>query len=74
MTTANLNEFVLEGKRMTNEQKMSEIELSNYDKILGFHAVTVKRNGIFKTIQAFYLAMFENVYTCDGILIANRIS
>ena len=73
MTTANLNELVSEGKKMTNEQKMSEIKLSNYDKILGFHSVIVKRNDTFKTIQAFYLGMFENAYTCDGRLIANRI-
>ena len=31
MTTANLNEFVSEGKKMTTEQKMSEIKLSYYN-------------------------------------------
>lgn len=74
MTTANLNEFVLEGKKMTTEQKMSEIKLSNYDKVLGFHSVIVKRDNVFKTIQAFYLNMFENIYTLDERLIANRIA
>jgi len=74
MTTANLNEFVSEGKKMTTEEKMSEIKLSNYDKIVGFNNVIVKRNNTFKTIQAFYLEMFENIYTLDGRLIANRIS
>jgi hypothetical protein len=74
MTTANLNEFVSEGKKMTTEQKMSEIKLSNYDKVLGFHSVIVKRNNAFKTIQAFYLDMFENTYTLDERLIANRIA
>ena len=74
MTTANLNEFVSEGKKMTTEEKMSEIKLSNYDKIVGFNSVIVKRNNTFKTIQAFYLEMFENIYTLDGRLIANRIS
>lgn len=74
MTTANLIEFVSDGKNMTTEQKMSEIKLSNYDKILGFHSVIVKRNNVFKTIQAFYLEMFENTYTLDGRLIANRIA
>jgi len=74
MTTANLNEFVSEGKKMTTEEKMSKIKLSNYDKIVGFNNVIVKRNNTFKTIQAFYLEMFENIYTLDGRLIANRIS
>lgn len=74
MTTANLNEFVSEGKKMTTEQKMSEIKLSNYDKVLGFHSVIVKRNNTFKTIQAFYLDMFENTYTLDEKLIGNRIA
>lgn len=73
MTTANLKELVTEGKKMTTEQKMSEIKLSNYNKVLGFHNVIVKRNNDFKTISAFYLNMFENVYTLDGKLIGNRI-
>lgn len=74
MTTANLNEFVSEGKKMTTEQKISEIKLSNYDKVLGFHSVYVKRNNAFKIIQAFYLEIFENTYTLDEMIIANRIA
>jgi len=74
MTTANLNELVSEGQKMTTEQKMSEIKLSNYDKVFGFHTVIVKRNNAFKTIQAFYLNMFENTYTLDERLIGNRIA
>ena len=74
MTTANLNQFVSEGKKMTNAEKMSEIKLSNYNKVLGFHSVIVKRDNTFKTIQAFYLNMFENTYTLDERLIANRIA
>ena len=73
MTTANLNELVSNGKKMTKEEQMSEIKFSNYDIKLGFYNVIVKRNGVFKTIHAFYLEMFEDIYTLDERLIANRI-
>ena len=74
MTTSNLNQFVTEGKKMTTEQKLSNVKLSDYSNVLGFHSVIVKRENAFTTIQAFYLGMFENTYTLDGRLIANRIA
>ena len=73
MTTAELETLVNEGKNMTNEQSMSIIKLSNYEKKVGFHKVIVKRNNILKVIHAFHLDMYENTYTIDGRLIANRI-
>ena len=74
MTTQNLNQFVKEGQKMTTEQKLSNVKLSNYSNVPGFHSVIVKRNNALETIQAFYLNMFENTYTPDGRLIANRIA
>ena len=74
MTTLNLNKFPEEGQKMTTAQKLSNVKLSDYSNVLGFHSVIVKRNNAFTTIQAFYLGMFENTYTLDGRLIANRIA
>lgn len=73
MTISNLNQLVSEGKKMTIEQKLSDIKLSNYSTIQGFHNVIVKRDNAFVTIHAFHLNMFENIYTLDERLIANRI-
>lgn len=53
MTTLNLNQFTTEGQKMTTEQKLSNVKLSNYSNVLGFHSVIVKRDNAFKTIQAF---------------------
>lgn len=59
---------------MPSEQKLlSTITLSNYDKILGHQSVIVKRNNNLIFIDAHELEMFENTYTPDGMLIANRI-
>jgi hypothetical protein len=74
MTTSNFNQFLIEGKKMTTEQKLSNVKLSNYSNVPGFHSVIVKRNNVLETIQAFYLNMFEDTFTPDGMLIANRIA
>jgi hypothetical protein len=74
MTTSNFNQFLIEGKKMTTEQKLSNVKLSNYSNVPGFHSVIVKRNNVLETIQAFYLNMFEDTFTPDGRLIANRIA
>jgi len=74
MTTAELNHYIAEGQKLTREQRLANIKLSDYTNITGSDSVIVKRNNAFITIQAFYLDMFENTYTLDGRLIANRIA
>lgn len=74
MTTEDLFLFILDGEKLTAEQKMSEIKLANNIIILGFNSVIVRRNNKFKTIHAFNLEIFENIYTLDKRLISNRIS
>lgn len=66
---------------MKTDKRLQEVKFSDLSKKYGFESCYIKRecgepcgwDGLYR-IPAYSVLLHENIYTIDGILIANRIN